>query len=136
MTRLRKLEPIILPKVVVNLTTAQFGRVLCFAFSDGTVQYRNRLTMEEIYNEPDTESIMHPLQVGFRYTNDTPCEQPSVLCIRITAVWCLVNLLPGLQVAFSPTNCSFVQLCEDLTVKWNRLHYQTDDPTASLQSGR
>ncbi|KAL2199805.1 mediator complex, subunit Med16 [Corynascus similis CBS 632.67] len=112
MTRLRKLEPIILPKVVVNLTTAQFGRVLCFAFSDGTVQYRNRLTMEEIYNEPDTESIMHPLQVGFRYTNDTPC----------------------LQVAFSPTNCSFVQLCEDLTVKWNRLHYQTDDPTASLQS--
>ena len=74
MTRLRKLEPIILPKVVVTVTTAQFGRVLCFAFSDGTIQYRDRFTMNELYSEPDTDSIMHPLQVGFHFVNDTPCE--------------------------------------------------------------
>ncbi|KAL2158527.1 hypothetical protein VTH06DRAFT_4294 [Thermothelomyces fergusii] len=110
--RLRKLEPIVLSKVVVTVTTTQSGRVLCFAFSDGTVQYRNRFTMEEIYHEPDTESIMHPLQVGFQFTNDTPC----------------------LQVAFSPTNCSFVQLCEDWTVRWNRLHYPLEDEGASPES--
>jgi mediator of RNA polymerase II transcription subunit 16 len=74
LTRLRKLEPIILPKVVVAVTTTQFGRVVCFAFSDGTVQYRNRFTMDEIYNEPNVDSIMHPLQVGFHFVNDTPCE--------------------------------------------------------------
>jgi mediator of RNA polymerase II transcription subunit 16, fungi type len=72
MTRLRKLDPIILPKVVVTVTTTQFGRVLCFAFSDGTVQYRDRFTMDELYSEHNANSIMHPLQVGFQYVNDTP----------------------------------------------------------------
>jgi mediator of RNA polymerase II transcription subunit 16 len=77
MTRLRKLEPIVLPKVVLNVQTMQFGRVLCFAFSDGTVQYRDRFTMNEVYNEHNTNSIMSPLQVGFQFLNDTPSEHPS-----------------------------------------------------------
>jgi mediator of RNA polymerase II transcription subunit 16 len=71
---LRKLDPIVLPKVVVTVTTAQFGRVLCFAFNDGTVQYRDRFTMNELYIEEDSNSIMHPLQAGFRFDNDVPCE--------------------------------------------------------------
>ncbi len=75
-TRLRKLDPIVLDKVVVTVTTAQFGRVLCFSFSDGTVQFRDRFTMNEIYHEPNINSINHPLQVGFQFVNDTPCEQP------------------------------------------------------------
>jgi hypothetical protein len=75
MTRLRKLDPIVLPKIVVTVNTIQFGRVLCFAFSDGTVQYRDRFTMNEVYNEQSIDSITSPLQVGFRFTNDTPCEQ-------------------------------------------------------------
>ncbi|KAK4242361.1 hypothetical protein C8A03DRAFT_40329 [Achaetomium macrosporum] len=111
MTRLRKLDPIIIPKIVVTVHTIQFGRVLCFAFSDGTVQYRDRFTMNEVYNEQNMDSITSPLQVGFRFTNDTPC----------------------LQVAFSPTNCSFAQLCEDWTVKWNRLHYPMEGPHTVLE---
>ncbi|KAK3901481.1 hypothetical protein C8A05DRAFT_16342 [Staphylotrichum tortipilum] len=112
-TRLRKLDPIVLDKVVVTVTTAQFGRVLCFAFSDGTVQFRDRFTMDEIYHEPSTNTIMHPLQVGFQFVNDTPC----------------------LQAAFSPTTCSFTQICEDLTVKWNRPQYPLEDPSAELPAG-
>ncbi|KAL2132628.1 hypothetical protein VTI74DRAFT_3567 [Chaetomium olivicolor] len=111
MTRLRKLDPIVIPKVVVAVNKIQCDRVLCFAFSDGTVQYRDRFTMNEVYHEPNTNSIMSPLQVGFQYTNETPC----------------------LQVAFSPTNCSFAQVCEDWTVKWNRLHYPMEDPNTPLQ---
>ncbi|EAQ92567.1 hypothetical protein CHGG_00802 [Chaetomium globosum CBS 148.51] len=112
LTHLRKLEPIILPKVVVAVTTTQFGRVLCFAFSDGTVQYRNRFTMDEIYNELNTDSIMHPLQVGFHFVNDTPC----------------------LQVAFSPTNCSFVQIGEDSAIKWNRLHHPMENSETEFKN--
>ncbi|KAL2020886.1 hypothetical protein VTK56DRAFT_7877 [Thermocarpiscus australiensis] len=111
MNRLRKLDPLILPKIVVTVNTIQLGRVLCFAFSDGTVQYRDRFTMNEIYNQHNTNSIMSPLEVGFQFVDSSPC----------------------LQVAFSPTNCSFVQICEDETVKWNRLHYPTSDPTTALQ---
>ena len=73
-TRLRKLDPIILPKIVLSVHTTQFGRVICFAFSDGTVQFRDRLTMQEIYNEPNTNSITSPLQVGFQFANEGPCK--------------------------------------------------------------
>ncbi len=51
----------------------QFGKVICFAFSDGTVQYRDRLTMNEIYHEQDLTRIMSPHQVGFQFTEETPC---------------------------------------------------------------
>jgi mediator of RNA polymerase II transcription subunit 16 len=78
-TRLQKLEPIVLSKVVVTVTTAQFGRVICFAFSDGTVQFRDRFTMNEIYHEPSPSTIAHPLQVGFQFVNDTPCMCPPAL---------------------------------------------------------
>ena len=72
--RLRKLEPIVVPKIVVAIHVMQFSKVLCFAFSDGTVQYRDRFTMNEIYHEQDMNRIMNPLQVGFQYEPETPCE--------------------------------------------------------------
>jgi mediator of RNA polymerase II transcription subunit 16 len=73
-TRLRKLEPIILPKVIVSVHVMQLGKVVCFGFSDGTVQYRDRYTMNEIYNEPSVERIMTPTQVGFQFTEEKPCK--------------------------------------------------------------
>ncbi|KAK4168613.1 hypothetical protein QBC43DRAFT_103265 [Cladorrhinum sp. PSN259] len=105
LNRLRKLDPVVVPKVVMAIHQMQLGKVICFSFSDGTVQYRDRSTMNEMYNEENTDSIMSPHQAGFHFKNGTPC----------------------LQVAFSPTNCSFVQLCEDWTLKWNRMHYPVDD---------
>lgn len=74
MPHLRRLDPIILPKIVVAVTTALFGRIVCLAFSDGTVQYRDRFTFNEVYHEQNSESIMHPLQIGFRFPEPTPCE--------------------------------------------------------------
>ncbi|GAB1311111.1 Mediator of RNA polymerase II transcription subunit 16 [Madurella fahalii] len=114
MTRLRKLDPIIIPKIVMAVHTIQLGRILCFAFSDGSVQYRDRFTMNEVYNGLNPSSIMSPLQAGFHFVNDTPC----------------------LQIAFSPTSCSFVQICEDWTVKWCKLHYPIDEPNMALQGAQ
>ncbi|KAK5652559.1 hypothetical protein OQA88_10320 [Cercophora sp. LCS_1] len=111
MTRLHKLDPIVIPKVVVSIHTMHLGKVVCFAFSDGTVQYRDRITMNEVYNELNLTSIMSPHQVGFQFTNETPC----------------------LQVAFSPTNCSFAQICEDGSVKWTRMQFPMDDVATALQ---
>jgi mediator of RNA polymerase II transcription subunit 16 len=74
MTRLRKLGSIQIPgRVVVSVHTAQLGKVVCLAFSDGTVQYRDRLTMDEVYHEPNIERIMTPNQVGFSFGQETPC---------------------------------------------------------------
>ncbi|KAK0703773.1 RNA polymerase II mediator complex subunit Sin4 [Lasiosphaeria miniovina] len=113
-SRLRKLDPVVIPKIIVSIHLMQLGRVICFVFSDGTVQYRDRATMNEIYNEHNIACINSPVQVGFQFTNDTPC----------------------LQAVFSPTNCSFAQVCEDGSIKWNRLHYPMDDPVTALQDSR
>jgi len=74
MTRLRKLDSIVVAKVVISIHTMHLGKVICFAFSDGTVQYRDRVTMNEIFNEHNVNSIMSPHQVGFQFTNETTCE--------------------------------------------------------------
>jgi mediator of RNA polymerase II transcription subunit 16 len=73
-TRLKKLEPIVLDKVVVGLHVMHFGRVVCLAFHDGTTQYRDRFTMEELYNasSPDRVSVLS--QVGFQQSEETPCK--------------------------------------------------------------
>lgn len=63
-----------MPKIVVTVQTMHFSRVVCFAFSDGSVQYRDRFTMNEIYHEQNTDVIASPLHVGFRFVNDSPCE--------------------------------------------------------------
>ena len=60
----------------------QQGKVICFAFGDGTVQYRDRVTMGEVYNEPNFDTIMSPHQVGFQFTNETPCECLPGVCAQ------------------------------------------------------
>lgn len=74
MTRLNKLDSIVIPKIVISIHTIHLGKVVCFAFSDGTMQYRDRTTMNEVYNELNLTSIMSPEQVGFQFTNETPCK--------------------------------------------------------------
>lgn len=73
MSRLRKLDSIVIPKIIISIHPMQLGQVICFAFSDGTVQYRHRLTMNEIYNEPNIHKIMTLGQVGFQFAEESPC---------------------------------------------------------------
>lgn len=73
MTRLRKLDSIVLPKIIISIHSMHLGKVICFTFSDGTVQYRDRVTMDETYNQQNLNSIVSPHQVGFQFMNETPC---------------------------------------------------------------
>lgn len=131
MSRLRKLESIVIPKIILSIHTMQLGQVVCFAFSDGTVQYRDRLTMNEIYNEPNINRIMALSQVGFQFAEESPC----MFYLRRTVVefWLIFFRKLGIQLAFSPTNCSFVQVCEDNTLKWNSMKYASDDVDTAMQ---
>ncbi|PKS06431.1 hypothetical protein jhhlp_007179 [Lomentospora prolificans] len=110
-TRLQRGEPLTFNKVIVGLQILQFGKVICVAFSDGTVEYRDRLTLSEIYNEPNTERIMNPHQVGFAFPDPTPC----------------------LQLVLSPTNCSLVQITPDGELIWKYLQYAQGDIGNSTQ---
>ncbi|CAG8972316.1 hypothetical protein HYALB_00001718 [Hymenoscyphus albidus] len=109
---LKKLEGFNVNKVLLTMQSMNVGRVIFFAYSDGSVEYRDRATMAEIFINHDIEHIWHLSQIGFSYTEDQPC----------------------LQVALSPTYCSLVQIRNDGKVKWMQMEYlgnigtSQDDP--------
>ncbi|KAM0329693.1 hypothetical protein ACHAPQ_006657 [Fusarium lateritium] len=109
--QLHKAAPVTANKVVIALHTTNFGKFLVLAFADGTVEYRDRLTFEELYTAQDLNKVMNLRQIGWAFADEGPCQ----------------------QVAFSPTYCSMVQLGEDGKVKWNKLHYPHGDIGNSMQ---
>ncbi|KAI8958722.1 mediator complex, subunit Med16 [Daldinia sp. FL1419] len=104
-SRLKKLDPIVVNKIIIGVNLINFGKVLCFSYSDGSVEYRDRFTMAELYREPNLERISSVFESGFSQSGEPSC----------------------LQTAFSPTNFSLVQLCEDGKVKWHSINYTLTD---------
>lgn len=103
--QLRKIDPIIINKVVIGFHSINFGKVLVLAFADGSVEHRDRFTFEELYTTEDTTKVMSLRQVGWAFADEGPCQ----------------------QVAFSPTYSSMIQMGDDGKVRWNKLHYPLGD---------
>ncbi|KAI5926303.1 RNA polymerase II mediator complex subunit Sin4 [Camillea tinctor] len=103
--RFKKLDSIVVNKVIMGVNVFSFGKVVCFTYNDGTVEYRDRFTMNELYREPNLERIHSILEAGFTQEGEPLC----------------------LQMAFSPSNFSLVQMNEDGQVKWHNLKYTLTD---------
>ncbi|KAI5466333.1 mediator complex, subunit Med16 [Mariannaea sp. PMI_226] len=103
--QLRKISSIIIHKVVIGFQVMNFGKVLILSFADGSVEYRDRFTFEELYTTEDTTKVASLRQVGWTFADEGPCQ----------------------QVAFSPTYCSMIQINDDGNLKWSKLHYPMGD---------
>lgn len=110
-TRLRKRDSIVINKIIISVETTQLGRIICIGFSDGTIQFRDRSTMAELVNEEHHNLIMVPQQAGFHFDDEKPC----------------------VQMAISPNNCSFTQVCENGKLKWSSLKYPIDQMGSTRQ---
>ncbi|KAL5594513.1 hypothetical protein BROUX41_001439 [Berkeleyomyces rouxiae] len=102
--RLNRLEPVIFNRVVINIHQMQLGRVLFITFADGSVEYRDRFTMELLYSDANYTKVHSLHQTGMTFEDQSPC----------------------LNVAFSPTGCSLVQICNDKKIKWRKLQTMDD----------
>ena len=98
MTRLRRLDSVIVNKVIIAIHVIQFGKVISIAFSDGSVEYRERSTMQEVYTEPSLERVMTLHQVGYTYADDAPCE--SHLCSYLTLETRVLTYLQACKLPF------------------------------------
>ncbi|TDZ10285.1 Mediator of RNA polymerase II transcription subunit 16 [Colletotrichum sidae] len=114
MSHLKKCDSVAINKIIVGVHPLQFGKVICLVFSDGSSEYRDRFTLQEIYNETNLDRIMTLNQVGFTFQDDSHC----------------------LQAALSPTNCSLVKIQDDGKVKWSRLHYALGDIGNSVKDAQ
>lgn len=110
---------------MIGVNLVNFGKVLCFTYHDGSVEYRDRFTMDELYREPNLDRINSVLDAGFSQSGDQSCvfhlERPCFYAKYLT------NSGLGLQMALSPTNFSLVQICEDGQVKWHSINYTLSD---------
>ena len=70
--RLRPLDPIIIDKCIIGLQPAHFGKAVILCFSDGTIQYRDRFTFNELYTEREVNSVLNLRQVGWTFPEDCP----------------------------------------------------------------
>lgn len=102
------------------------GKVLFFAYSDGSVEYRDRMDMSETFNDGNHERVWHLSQIGFTYPDDEPCKNS-------TFSYVVMLIFTGLQIAFSPSYCSLVQLKGDGKVQWQQLDYRLGDLGTSME---
>ena len=72
--RLKKLEPIVVNKIVIGVSVVRLGTVLCLTYSDGSVEYRDRITMNEIWNMVNLDRISSILEAGFTQDTEPSCE--------------------------------------------------------------
>lgn len=106
--RLKRLDPVIVNKIIIGISSVRMGTALCFAYSDGTVEYRDRTTMNEMWTTVNLDRINSIHEAGFTQGGEPSCTQTAV----------------------SPTTFSIVQMCEDGKVKWHGLNYTLNNPSA------
>ncbi|KAI0206278.1 RNA polymerase II mediator complex subunit Sin4 [Astrocystis sublimbata] len=103
--RLKMLESIVVNKIVLGVNVLSFGKVISFYYNDGAVDYRDRFTMQELYRSANLDRIHSILEAGFSQSGEAAC----------------------LQMAFSPSNCSLVQMYEGSQIRWHNLSYTLED---------
>lgn len=81
-TKLKKLEPVVINKVVIGLQIIHFGKTLLLTMSDGSLEYRDRFTFEEVYAGQDLAKIMTLRQAGWSFSDDGPCKLTLPACPR------------------------------------------------------
>ena len=70
---MKKLDGITVNKVVIFVQAVALDRILCFAYSDGSFEYRDRATLAEMFTEGGPDRFIHLSQIGFSYEDDEPC---------------------------------------------------------------
>lgn len=104
--RLKKLDPIIVVnKVVIGVTLTRLNTAMCITYSDGTIEYRDRTTLNPLWTEVNLDRINSIHEAGFTHSGEQSC----------------------LQAAVSATLASVVQVCEDNSIKWHSVAYTLTD---------
>lgn len=128
---MRKLEGFTVNKVVLSMTSINLDRIICFAYSDGSIEYRDRISLVEIYTQGSLDRFSHLSQIGFSYSYEEPCKYSSCS----THFPSDSHSFAGLQVAASPTYNSIVQIGCDGKIKWKTLTPHVGDIGSSIDEG-
>jgi mediator of RNA polymerase II transcription subunit 16 len=62
-------------KVIIRIEPIQFDTTLCFAYSDGSIEYRDRENLALLPPLEGNARFSHLTQAGLTYADTEPCEQ-------------------------------------------------------------
>lgn len=107
---LRRQPDFSLHAIVLSFQPVWYNMLLSFCYSDGTIEFRKRSTMEVIVPDGNTDTVTSLLQAGYVF----PHTEPS------------------LHFTFSPSHCIAVCMQQEGTLKLRTVEYQhgtlaTDD---------
>ncbi|KAF3051430.1 mediator complex subunit [Didymella keratinophila] len=88
--------------VVLSCVPVWYHMLFAFHYSDGTIEFRKRSTMEVLHNDGNTDTVTSLFQAGFAF----PHGEPS------------------LHIALSPNFCISACMQQDSTIKLRSLEYQ------------
>lgn len=69
------------------------GNIIFFAYSDGTVEYRQRTDFLQPFLNDDLDKVWHLAQIGFSYTEDEPCKIHKTLFVCTADIFKACRLL-------------------------------------------
>lgn len=72
--RLKRLDPIIVNKVIMSVDVIRMGTIVAFTHSDGTMEYRDRMTMNVTWNSVNLDRIQSIHEAGFTQGGEPSCE--------------------------------------------------------------
>ncbi len=58
----------------MGVNVLSFGKILSFYYNDGSVEYRDRFTMQELYREANLDRMYSVLEAGFSHSGEPSCE--------------------------------------------------------------
>ncbi|KAF2471912.1 uncharacterized protein BDR25DRAFT_302755 [Lindgomyces ingoldianus] len=98
---LKRQPDIVMHSVVLSFFSLWYHMVLSFCYSDGTIEFRKRSTLETIGPDYNAQTVTSLSQAGFSFS----------------------TLEPLLQVALSPNHCMAVCMQQDGTIKLRYMEY-------------
>jgi mediator of RNA polymerase II transcription subunit 16 len=100
--KLKRQSDFSLHSVILAAYPLWYNMLLAFSYSDGTIEFRKRSTMEIIMPDGNTDTMTSLLQAGFAFPHAEP----------------------ALHVAFSPSHCIAVCMQQDGTTKLRPMEFQ------------
>lgn len=71
---LKRLEDVLVDRLLLSLQTLFLGTVLAMTYSDGTIEFRDRTSIEPLPKDERTRQVSGLFQVGFDFLDVGACK--------------------------------------------------------------
>ncbi len=118
---LRRVDDTLIPKTLLAIQQINVSTVLAMMFSDGSVEFRDRTTMQILSPDENEDQISSLYQIGFNFLGARPCKSPFRM--SRTNELDLILRFSGLHAALSPNVAALLVLDDQHIPTLNVMQY-------------